>query len=143
MQLDVTRFPLLLVHWNGPEADEVMERFISAYDTFAQRAVRERRHYVVVSVGDADWTPRQRKRMAAWMDAHLDGDGRWDLGSHIVLHGALARGTLTALKWLVPRFQKVFVHPDEPSALAAAQASLEAARKVGRATGNSKPKRAG
>jgi hypothetical protein len=124
VQLDATRFPLIIVHWTGPEPDEVMEQFMRAYDTFAERAAREKCHYVVVSVGDADWAPKQRKRMAAWMNQHLDGDGTWDLGNHVVLHGALARGSLTALKWLVPRFQKIFVHADEPTALAAAEASL-------------------
>ncbi|HEX5659299.1 MAG TPA: hypothetical protein VFX59_19025 [Polyangiales bacterium] len=124
MRLDPSRFPLIVVRWDGPVTDEVLETFIRDCNALADRAVSERCHYVIVSIGDSDFGPKQRKRMAAWMDAHPDYRARWDLGNHIVVHGAAARGALTAIKWLSPRLSKVFMHPDEAAALKAAQASL-------------------
>jgi ferric-dicitrate binding protein FerR (iron transport regulator) len=124
VELDASRFPLILVHWNGHVSDEMLERFIRDCEALAERAVGEQRHYAVVSIGDSDFGPKQRKRLADWMDAMPDHRQRWDLGNHIVVHGAVARGALTAIKWLTPRLSKVFMHPDEPTAIAAALQSL-------------------
>jgi hypothetical protein len=124
VKLDASRFPLIVVHWSGPESDEVLEGFIRDCSALAERAVAEQRHYVIVSIGDSDFGPKQRKRLADWAETAPESRARWDLGNHIVVHGAAARGALTAIKWLTPRLSKLYMHPDEATALAAARASL-------------------
>jgi len=124
VELDTSHFPLIVLRWTGSVSDEELEDLIQRCNALADRAASEQRHYAVVSIGDAHFGPKQRKRVATWMNEHPEHRARWDLGNHVVVHGSVARGALTAVKWLAPRLSKVFMHPDERTAVAAARASL-------------------
>lgn len=128
MRIDESRFPLILISWSGQVSDAELASFFRAMDALADRAASARQHYAVVSDGDADFGPVQRKLIADWVAAMPAERARWDLGNFVVVASAWARGILTAVRWLTPKLTKVFVFSTRAEALKAAESALAQAR---------------
>jgi hypothetical protein len=133
VKLDTSLFPLVVLRWEGGVSDEELEELLRVGDAVTERAAREGVQYALVGVSTGEVTPVQRKRLAQWTEGRAELRKKWEAGAHIVLRGALARGALTAITWLLPQLANVHVHPDEASALSAAKTSLARAnaRRVG------------
>jgi hypothetical protein len=127
VNIDAEQFPLILVRWSGAVSEHELITFFREMDKLADRAAEARRHYAVVSQGEADFTPTQRKRLADWTAGFPEARAQWDLGNFVVLESAAARGVLTAVRWLSPKLSKVFVYPSLAQARAAAEERLAAA----------------
>jgi hypothetical protein len=124
VRIDSSKFPLLVVQWEGGVQDGNLKQFFHAMNELVARAARERQHYAVVSDGDAAFGPVQRKLIADWLAATPTAYREWDLGSYVVIHSAAARGAVTALKWLTPRLDNLNVYPTLEAATAAAREVL-------------------
>jgi hypothetical protein len=128
VEIDASRYPVVVLRWFGPVSDADVERVIREFDKLAQRAVDEKRHYAVVTLGDGQLTATQRRRLASWSMLPNEGRSRWLVGTYVVLHGAFARGTFTAMKWLMSNVMAgTHLHPDDESALAAAELGVRRA----------------
>jgi hypothetical protein len=127
VEIDASRFPLIVLRSYGDLSDDELDERLSECDALVERAAAERRYFAVVCVVEGVLSANQRKRMAVWNDARPEPTRRWELDAHFVVRSPLARGALLAITWLTSRLTPIQVHHDEPSAIAAAQASIAAA----------------
>jgi hypothetical protein len=79
---------------------------------------------VVLSATKADVDGAQRRRLARWMRSTPLELRERSAGVFIVLASPLQRGTISALRWLVPEMKDVFASEDVDAALNAAIAAL-------------------
>jgi hypothetical protein len=124
--VDSTWFPLLIQRWNGKADETALDDFCLAVDDAARRALRENTAYasVVLSATRADVDGAQRRRLARWMrNTPLELRER-SAGVFLVLANPLQRGTISALRWLVPEMKDVFASESVDAALDAALVAL-------------------
>lgn len=103
-----------LVHVTFPKSvtDEDLEAMLATVrEVFKAR----RRIVLLVDAIDSGLSAGQRKLLIRLMREHEDEFRRWVHGSALVVRSALARGTLTALLWMMtpPYEQKVFSSLEE------------------------------
>jgi hypothetical protein len=124
VKLDESRFPVAVLHGSGATTYAELSEFFAAIQVFAERAMRARLFYAVVSDGDAGFTPKHRMLVADWLAKQPASLTDWELGYYVVVPSTAARSGLTALRWLVPSLSKLHVYPRLEDALAAAVATL-------------------
>lgn len=126
IQVDSTWFPLLIQRWDGKADDAALDSFCLAVDDVARRALRESTAYatVVISATRADVDGAQRRRLARWMRSTPVELRERSAGVFIVLASPLQRGTISALRWLVPEMKDVFASESVDAALGAALLAL-------------------
>ncbi len=126
IDVDSHWFPLLIQRWSGKADETALDAFCLAVDDAARRALRENTSYatVVLSATKADVDGAQRRRLARWMRSTPLELRERSAGVFIVLASPLQRGTISALRWLVPEMKDVFASEDVDAALNAAIAAL-------------------
>ena len=124
--MDSHWFPLLIQRWNSKADESALEHFCWAVDEAAQRALRENTAFasVVVPTPQADVDGTQRRRIARWMRSTRPELRERSAGVYIVLASSMQRGTISALRWLVPEMRDVFAAVDASDALSSALAAL-------------------
>lgn len=103
-----------LVHVTFAESvadDDIEALFASVREVFRAR----RRVVLLVDASNSGLSASQRKLLIGLMREHEDEFRRWVQDSALVVRSALARGTLTALLWMMkpPYEQKVFSSLDD------------------------------
>ena len=124
--MDTHWFPLLIQRWNGKADEAALESFCATVDDAARRARIENTSYatVVLSATQADVDGAQRRRLARWVrNTPLELRER-NAGVYIVIASPMQRGTISALRWLLPEMKDVFAAENVDAALAAALAAL-------------------
>lgn len=124
MRIETELFPLIVVRWHGSVSEPELNRFFSTMDKLVNRAAEAGTPYAVVSDGEANFSPTQRKQVAAWAASFPERCTRWDRGNYVVVRSAAARGILTAVRWLSPRLSNIFVYASFDEALQAARSRL-------------------
>jgi hypothetical protein len=101
--LDDSAYPFVVQAFpEGPKTAEALRDLFGRMSAVAERAVRERTHHVVVAVGDEHFTAAERKVIAQCMsEASVEEQARV-VGAFAVIESSIARGVLTALRWLAP-----------------------------------------
>ncbi|HEY6559776.1 MAG TPA: hypothetical protein VI072_20980 [Polyangiaceae bacterium] len=124
--MDTHWFPLLIQRWNGKADEAALESFCATVDGAARRARLENTSYatVVLSATQADVDGTQRRRLARWVRSTPPELRERNAGVYIVIASPMQRGTISALRWLVPEMKDVFGAENVDAALAAALAAL-------------------
>ncbi len=117
IHFDASRFPLCRVTFPEQIDDAAIPcLFARTRELFARR----QRFVLLVNASNAGLTARQRKLMVSSLKEEADAYERWIYGSALVVRSALARGTVTALMWMMnpPYEQKVVSKLEEGEAWA-------------------------
>jgi hypothetical protein len=129
IEVDETRFPLVVVTFVGVATDAEFEAYLERMsDVMARREVTA----TVLDASRAGPTPpKQRARQADWIKANADVLRRYSAGSAFVITSPLIRGLLTAILWLAPMPQAHDVFSSRAAAEQWAVARLRARGQAG------------
>ena len=124
IHIDETRWPLVLVTFDGvspePEFDAYLERMATFLDRKTPTAT-------VLDATRAGATPPiQRKKQADWMKTHEASLRRYSAGTAFVISSPMVRGILTAILWMQPMPQEHVVVATLPEAMKWAREKLRA-----------------
>jgi hypothetical protein len=123
-----TFYPILVSKTDESVTEEELEVFFRRFAELADQAIRSGTRHVVIVLNDpSKFTPAARKRVAEAQARHVT-PARNDvtLAAFVPIDSALARGALTAIRWVSPDLVKhVRFVPTTEAALRAALAVLE------------------
>jgi hypothetical protein len=98
VEIDESRFPLVIVSFRGAVRDEVFRDYLERMTALVTRGEK---NVVIMDAREAGRTPPiQRKMQAEWLDANRRELSRNSLGTAFVITSAFVRGVLTAIFWL-------------------------------------------
>jgi hypothetical protein len=100
IQVDESRFPLVVVTFVGQLADHEFDRYLLTMSRVLQR--RTKNALVFDALRAAAPTAMQRSKQAAWLKANRDLIVQYSCGSAFVIASAIIRGGLTAILWVSP-----------------------------------------
>lgn len=126
IQVDMARFPVVIVRWQGTNTDAQMLGYLSTMTTIVQRP--ELKVIVYDATSAQIPPPSQRRLQGEWMVAHQSSMTRWGVGTAFVFSSAVMRGALTAVLWLAPIPNGHFVTSTIEEALSWGEARLREAR---------------
>jgi hypothetical protein len=124
ISVDDGAYPFVLQQFpRGRKPERELYALFARMSEIAKRAAHARTVHVVVAVGDEDFNAAERKIIAACMEAAPPEEVAHVIGAFAVIESPLARGVLTALRWLAPMTLPVVPArtPDEAIDLAAAR----------------------
>lgn len=120
---------VVLSTFSGAFTDAEFDEWLAESTRLLEEARRQRTKYVFITRSEASsaMTSRQRTRSAEWTRANTALLGVACAGQALVLAGALQRGVLTAILWMVeyPAPLKVFATEDEAREWARSQLSSD------------------
>jgi hypothetical protein len=119
--LDLAAYPFVLQGFpRGRKPRAELDALFDQMEAVGHRAVESGAVHVVVAVGDEGFTADERKIIADHMARAPAAEAARVVGAFAVVESALARGVLTALKWLAPKVIPVVAAgtPDEAIDLA-------------------------
>jgi hypothetical protein len=126
--LDDSAYPFVVQAFPvGPKTEAALRDLFRRMSAFADRAVREHARHVVVAVGDEHFTAAERKVIADCMSQASAEEQARVIGAFAVIESSLARGVLTALRWLAPSVIPVTAAATPHEAIDLARGRLEAA----------------
>jgi len=100
IQFDDTRFPLVVVTFNGTATDAEFSDYLAR---MSELVSRKQKNVTVFDARSSGVVPAiQRKRQADWIAANRQGLKEYSCGSAFVISSAVVRGALTAILWLQP-----------------------------------------
>jgi hypothetical protein len=98
--VDESRFPLVVVTFDGSVADHAFDRYLESLSRVLQR--REKNVIVFDARRAAGPPAMQRSKQAAWLKSHRAMIAAYSCGSVFVIASAVIRGGLTAILWIAP-----------------------------------------
>jgi len=126
IQVDMARFPIVIVRWQGTNTDAQMLAYLSTMTSIVQRP--EPKVIVYDALTAQIPAPSQRRLQGEWMVTHQASMARWGAGTAFVFSSAVMRGALTAVLWLAPIPNGHFVTSTVEEALAWGEARLREAQ---------------
>src|ERR1019366_372557 len=100
IEVDESRFPLVVVTFEGQLADHEFDRYLLTMSRVLQR--RAKNAIVFDARRAAAPTAMQRSKQAAWLKSNRAAIQQYSCGSVFVITSALIRGGLTAILWISP-----------------------------------------
>ncbi|MEP7126108.1 MAG: hypothetical protein ABJE95_34565 [Byssovorax sp.] len=98
IEVDESRFPLLVVSFHGVVSDEKFDAYLA---TITRRLRRRDRYVTLVDATRAGHIPAtQRKKQADWQRSHTELLRTHNLGTAFALSSPMIRGFLTAIFWM-------------------------------------------
>jgi len=107
IEIDTTRYPLLIQRWTGAPTNENLDAYFVQADDIADYAIAHDSYHVVVVTGSLNITASGRKYLGAWIDTVPSARRERTIASYVVIDNAALRGMLTALGWLTRNLQDV------------------------------------
>lgn len=99
-QIDDSRWPLVVVRFDGAMSDPEFEKYLAGVTEILERGSTN--YLIFDTTKSAAPTAKQRKRQADWITEHTAMIKRHSAGTAYVIPSALLRGMLTAILWLSP-----------------------------------------
>jgi hypothetical protein len=125
--LDLESYPIILQGFpRGPKTEAELGALFDQMALVGRRAVESRAVHVVVALGDESFTAAERRIIANRMSRAPADEAARVVGAFAVIESTLARGVLTALKWLAPRVIPVVAAATPDEAIDLAEACLGA-----------------
>jgi hypothetical protein len=100
IEVDESRFPLVVVTFEGQLADHEFDRYLLTMSRVLQR--RAKNAIVFDARRAAAPTAMQRSKQAAWLKSNRAAIQQYSCGSVFVIASAVIRGGLTAILWISP-----------------------------------------
>jgi hypothetical protein len=100
--LDLECFPLVIMRFNkGGMTDADVDQLIAGFTELYQRRTR---YGIVGFAGGLRAAPniRQRKKLAEWENSTRHLVRAWCVATALVIDSAIARGAVTAMRWISP-----------------------------------------
>jgi hypothetical protein len=119
--LELDSYPFILQGFpRGRKAEKDLHALFDQMAVVGRRAVERGDLHVVVALGDEDFNAAERKTIATCMADAPPADAACVIGAVAVIESTMARGVVTALKWLTPRALPIIAAatPDEAIDLA-------------------------
>lgn len=134
IDLDDSRFPFIVVTFNGPTTDESFEAYLQRLTDVSMRDGPKA--FLFDATLSEGAPPSQRKRMAQWMMQDMRKARGGFACVAFVFSSAVSRGVLTAILWLAPLRLRhgIFAERKEAEAFCLAQIAAREARAQARAT---------
>lgn len=127
ISLDLESYPFILQGFpRGPKPETEIHALFDEMEIVGRRAVEGGLVHVVIAVGDEGFSAAERRIIAARMAAAPPAEAARVVGAFAVIESALARGILTALKWLVPSAIPIVAAETTDEAVELAEACLRA-----------------
>jgi hypothetical protein len=102
--LDLDSYPFILQGFpRGRKTEAELGALFDQMAIVGRRAVESRALHVVVALGDENFTAAERRIIANRMARAPADEAARVVGAFAVIDSTLARGVLTALRWLAPR----------------------------------------
>jgi hypothetical protein len=133
LSYDESRFPLVLITFEGTTSDSEWESFLRGLEATTARCFREEQRvgFVVDTTKGRPASAAQRRALADWMNAH-DASSRATCAAFaFVIPNPVVRGALTAVLWLARMPAPHRVTATRAEAVEFARAQLSAAHPVG------------
>src|SRR5262249_39297017 len=111
----------------GPKTEPAILSLFGRMSEIGERAVRGGTVHVVVAVGDEHFTAAERKLIAECMSKASRAEAERVVGAFAVIESTVARGVLTALRWLAPSVIPVVAARTTDEAIDLATARLRTA----------------
>lgn len=100
IDVDESRFPLVVVSFRGVVSDEKFDAYLAS---MTRRLRRQERYATLIDATQAGQIPAlQRKKQAEWQRDHTELLRAYTVGTAFVLGSPIIRGFLTAILWLQP-----------------------------------------
>lgn len=100
IEIDESKFPLVVITYQGQSSDAEFEAFL---ETFTRVCMREgAKAFLFDARLSQGAPPSQRQRMAQWMMNDMSKARSGFACIAFVFHSAVVRGVLTAIFWLTP-----------------------------------------
>jgi hypothetical protein len=109
----------------GPKAETAIRDLFRQMSAIGARATREGTVHVVIAVGDENFSAAERKLIAECMAHASREEAVHVIGAFAVIQSGVARGVLTALRWLAPNVISVIATATPDEAIDLARARLE------------------
>lgn len=120
--LDLDAYPFILQAFpRGRKAESDLRDLFARMEVVGNRAVERNNVHVVIAVGDEGFNAAERKIIAECMAKAPAAIAARVVGAFAVIENTLARGVVTALKWLTPRAMPIVAAatPEEAIEMAA------------------------
>jgi hypothetical protein len=129
--LDLQYFPLVVMRFNpNGMSDQDVDRLIAGFSDLYRRGER---YGIVGFAGGIRGAPniRQRKKLADWENDTRHLVRAWCAATALVIDSAIARGAVTAMRWLSPAPSPEIVTASELEAMEFVMPRLRAERLPG------------
>lgn len=125
--LDLDSYPFILQGFpRGPKTEAEIAALFDEMAVVGRRAVETGALHVVIALGDESFTAAERRIIANRMARAPADQAARVIGAFAVIESTLARGVLTALRWLAPRVIPVVAAATPDEAVDLAEACLTA-----------------
>jgi hypothetical protein len=123
--LDLESYPFILQGFpRGRKPGIELHALFDQMEIVGRRAVESGALHVVIAVGDEGFNAAERRIIADRMAQAPPAEAACVVGAFAVIESAIARGILTALKWLAPRAIPIFAAKTPDEAIELAEAHL-------------------
>jgi hypothetical protein len=125
--LDLDSYPFILQGFpRGAKTEAEIGALFDEMAIVGRRAVESGALHVVIALGDENFTAAERRIIAHRMARAPADQAARVVGAFAVIESAIARGVLTALRWLAPRVIPVVAAATPDEAIDLAEKCLDA-----------------
>lgn len=126
IKLTAELYPFILVSYQGKSCtDDEIRAMFDRMNELSRRAITDKTHYVIISLGGTSLNAANRKLIAELVNECPKEYFDRTIGSFVIVPSAVLRGMMTALRWVAPALATVESVSSLEEAVEAGVACLE------------------